>query len=161
MIKEFEFFHGAVLSKLIREEKFCDTLTKFNSESNSSFIFNEQIGIYIKYSTKRMSPWNFTFMKAHQDEIREMKKSLSEVFVVLVCNDDGIVCLSYSELKKVLDENHEDVEWISASRKNGGMYSIKGKDGELPKKIAVNDFPNKLFAVIKKTPTAKQKKLLF
>jgi hypothetical protein len=62
-----------------------------------------------------------------------------------VCNDDGIVCLAYHELKEILDAEYGDVEWISATRRRREMYSVKGSDGSLEFKIGQNDFPNKLF----------------
>jgi hypothetical protein len=105
---------------------------------------NKEIGVYIKYSTKRMTPWNFTLLKEHQDEIESMKGHLKKVFLLLVCNDDGIVCLSYSELKQILDEQHAPVEWISATRQKHKMYTVKSSNGKLGFKIGINDFPKKI-----------------
>ena len=42
-----------------------------------------------------MSPWRFSFQKEHQDEILDMKNKFGEIYTILVCNDDGIVCLSF------------------------------------------------------------------
>lgn len=92
-----------------------------------------------------MTPWRFSFKKEHQQEIEQMKNELREVFLLLVCNDDGIVCLDYSELKQILDDQHDDIEWISATRHKREMYAVKGSDGKLGFKIGPNDFPEKLF----------------
>jgi hypothetical protein len=81
----------------------------------------------------------------HQQEIDLMKASFNKVFLVLVCNDDGVVCLNYAELKRILDNQHEPIEWISATRHKREMYSIKGSNGELNFKIGQSDFPEKLF----------------
>lgn len=145
MIKEFEFFHGLVFARILHGTQRPLSIKPFPSSTNASYVVNEKIGIYIKYSSKRITPWRFTFKKEHQEEINLMKKELKEVFLILVCNDDGIVCLSYSELKQILDEQHQSIEWISANRNKREMYSVKGSDGKLGFKIGPNDFPDKLF----------------
>lgn len=147
MIKEFEFFHGLVFARILHGTQRPLSIKPFPSSTNASYVINEKIGIYIKYSSKRMTPWRFTFKKEHQEEIELMKKALKEVFLILVCNDDGIVCLSYSELKQILDGQHDSIEWISATRHKREMYSVKGSDGKLGFKIGPNDFPEKLFDV--------------
>ncbi len=146
MIKEFEFFHGLVFARIFHGIQRAVSIKLFNSvSSNASYVIDGHIGIYIKYSAKRMTPWRFSFLKEHQDEIDLMKKDLKDVFLVLVCNDDGIVCLSYDELKQIFDDQHDPIEWISATRHKREMYAVKGSNGELGFKIGHNDFPEKLF----------------
>lgn len=146
MIKDFEFFHGVVFARILHGTQRLLSVKPFQSASNASYVVNDTIGIYIKYSAKRMTPWHFTFKKEHQEEIELMKSSFKNVFLVLVCNDDGVVCLSYSELKEIFDNQHDPIEWISATRHNREMYSVKGSNGELDFKIGQNDFPEKIFA---------------
>lgn len=111
MIKEFEFFHGLVFARILHGMQRPVSLKPFQSVSNASYIVNDKIGIYIKYSSKRMTPWRFTFRKEHQAEMQLMKLHCRNVFLLLVCNDDGIVCLSDSEVKQILDSQHEPIEW--------------------------------------------------
>lgn len=139
MINGFEFYHGAVFSKLIHEN-YILSIVPYPTESNASYVMNKNIGLYIKYSTKRLSPWRFTFKKDHQDEILDMKKILGMVFIFMVCKDDGIACLDFSELKMVLDQEHGSAEWIAVHRRPRGQYSVKGSDGKLKFKIGMNDF---------------------
>lgn len=146
MIKEYEKFHGAVFSRLFHKTSKKVSIAAYPSKSNSSYIMNDKVGIYIKHSTSRMSPWNFTFQKDHQDEILKMKNKLGEVFVIFVCHDNGIACLSFDELKQVLDHIHEDVEWVRVSRNARQKFTITGKNGKLKFKIGENEFPNKLFS---------------
>ena len=95
-----------------------------------------------------MSPWRFSFQKEHQDEILEMKSELGEVYIILVCNDDGIVCLGFNELRQVLDTEHENVEWVSVARGPRERYEVKGHDGKLRLKIGNSDFPGKVLKSI-------------
>ena len=145
MIKEFEFYHGAVLVNLLHEAGKSIIIEQFPSKSNASYIVDKNIGLFIKHSVRRMSPWRFSFSQEHQDEILEMKNKLGEVFLLLVCGEDGIVALGFSELKKILNEVHEPMEWISVSRNKNTEYTVKGSDGSLEYKISKKDFPRKLF----------------
>lgn len=145
MIKDFEFFHGLVFARIVHGARRSVSIRVFQSESNASYVVNDGVGVYIKYSSKRMTPWRFTFAKEHQDEIELLKSTVRNVFLLLVCNDDGVVCLNYAELKQLLDSQHEPIEWISATRHKREMYSVRGSDGELDFKIGQSDFPQKLF----------------
>lgn len=145
MIKEFEFYHGLVFARILHATQKPISIKTFPSPDNASYVLNDKVGIYIKYSTKRLSPWRFSFQKRHQDEISEMKNNIGEVFLLLVCNDNGIVALSFEELKQILNETHEQVEWISAARGKREMFAVKGSDGKLEFKIGKKDFPAKLF----------------
>ena len=145
MIKEFEFYHGVVFARILHATQRPLSICPFQSRTNASYVVNDGTGIYIKYSSKRMTPWRFTFKKSHQEEIDVLRSKFGSVFLLLVCNDDGIVCLEYSELKQILDDQHRAIEWISASRRKRQMYSVKGPDGALKLKIGQGDFPEKIF----------------
>jgi hypothetical protein len=155
MIKEFEFFHGVVFTKLIHSSIGTVSITRYPTEGNSSYIINEKIGLYVKYSAKRMSPWRFSMQKEHQDELLSMKNQLMEVFLLLVCGKDGIVTLSFEEVKQILNDAHGDVEWISASRNPRKEYTIKGSDGKLSRKVGKTDFPSKIVNYIQKEKESK------
>jgi len=149
MLKEFEFFHGVVFARILHERNAPIGIKSYPTSDNASYVINDGIGIYIKYSSKRMSPWRFSFQKEHQDEILEMKNKLGEVYTVFVCNDDGIACLSFDELKGVLDTHHDTVEWVSVARGPREKYEIRGHDGKLRLKIGNSDFPEKIFKAVK------------
>ena len=159
MIREFEFYHGAVLAKLLHESGRSVTIEPFPSESNASYVVNKNIGLFIKHSAKRMSPWRFSFSTEHQNEILEMKNKLGEVFLLLVCGEDGIVSLSFDELKSILNETHDPVEWISVARNKNTHYTVKGSDGSLGYKISHKDFPRKLFEKEVVSPETKTSKV--
>src|SRR5882762_2961864 len=109
MIKEFERFHGLVFARILHAAKRSISIKAYPTPSNASYILNEDTGIYIKYSAKRLTPWRFSFFEEHQKEIEKMRNTLGEVFLILVCNDDGIVCLNYDELKQILDDHYDPV----------------------------------------------------
>ena len=148
MLKEFEFFHGVVFARILHGGNMPVSIKSYPTSDNASYVVNDNAGIYIKYSSKRMSPWRFSFQKEHQDEILEMKSELGEVYIILVCNDDGIVCLGFNELRQVLDTEHENVEWVSVARGPRERYEVKGHDGKLRLKIGNSDFPGKVLKSI-------------
>ncbi len=153
MIKEYEFYHGVVFSRLIHEVDIPLKLTVYPTASNASYVLNDSIGIYIKHTTKRLTPWRFSLQRVHQDEILKMKNELGEVFVILVCGEDGLVTLSFDELKTILNEAHGNVEWISAARRPREEYAIKGSDGSLDYKVAKLDFGKKISDAMRTAPS--------
>ena len=72
-IKEYEFFNGVVLNKLIRKGKPVK-IGVFPCTSENAFIINDKVGLYIKYSKKLTTPWRFSFLKLHQEQ--QLKKFL-------------------------------------------------------------------------------------
>lgn len=146
-IKEYEFYNGVVLNRLIRKGQPID-IDIFPTSGTNSFMINNKVGLFIKYSNKKISPWRFTFTKEHQEEMQIMRDLLENIFLILVCERDGIVCIEYSELKHVLDEHYEEIEWISVSRLKREQYSVKGSNGKLDFKIADTDFPKKIFEIL-------------
>ena len=145
MIGEAERYHGIVLSRIIRHEDSA-IIQKYGKLSGSGYIVNG-VCLYIKYSTRRMSPWQFTFLENHQDEIMRMKSSHENVIIALVCGNDGIASLNYSELKEVLDEEHGHAEVVMVHRPPRGKYKINGTDGKMKKTVADNEFPKKMFTL--------------
>lgn len=142
-MQNFEFFHGAAVIKIVHSGYF-KTIESFG-KSNSAYLIDEKIGLYIKYSQKRMSPWVFTFDKEHIKEINEINDLLGNTFIILVCNDDGICCLNWKEFYTLISIDSSNYpKWIKASRRKNEKYSVCGIDGELKHKIGNSDFPNKI-----------------
>ena len=98
-------------------------------------------GIFIKYSTKRLTPWRYSFKLSDQEEIQKLKDTYGQVFVVLVNGDDGIACLDFENLKVILDEHHELQEWVSITRKPKQNYRVAGNDGADEKPLPMNSYP--------------------
>lgn len=157
MIKEFEFYHGVVFSKIIHESNLPISISLYPTPSNSSYTLNGAIGIYVKYSTKRLSPWRFSFKKEHQEEVLEMKKLLNEVFLVFVCGDDGVASLNSYETRMVLNEIHKDMEWVSLARNPRQEYLVKGSDGKLDYKISQN---NSIRRIVEACYAAKERSIV-
>jgi len=149
MTMEFEQYHGIVFSRLLHASPEPLCFRFYPTKSNSSYVINDAAGLYIKHSTKRASPWRFTFTKAHQDEIFEMRERLGEVFVAFICHHDGVAVLKFEELKKILDESHDNSEWVSVARRRRTQYTVAGTDGKLSFKVTQKSCPDKILEYLK------------
>ena len=92
-----------------------------------------------------MTPWPFTFTKVQSAEVFEMIQKMKKMFLVLVCRDDGVVCLNANEISMVLDNSIDRMQSISAGRGPREKYSMSGKNGKLGYKFGDNLFPRKIF----------------
>lgn len=141
---DFESYHGAALCRMVHDER-LRSIRLFNKNSNSSYLVNDCIGIYVKYSTKRLTPWTFTFNPDHVTELLDLGKNTHSTYLVLVCNDDGIACLDLEEAKAVIDVSLERNQGVSVSRRPREKYKISGTLGEIKYKFGDNQFPNRIF----------------
>lgn len=141
MNKEFEFYHGVVFSKLVHYQgKFNLSLKLYSDISNACYVINNRVGLYIKHSTKRITPWSFSIQKDHKQEFLQMAEDLKEVFLILVCGDDGIVTLRSGDLWTIINRGAQ-TEWISIIRTPRKEYTVKGPNGVLDHKVGKSDFP--------------------
>lgn len=145
MISEFEFYHGVAFARILHSSQKELAIKSYSPSDNAAYVINGSIGIYIKYSLKRLSPWRFSFQQRHREKITEMRETIGAAFVLLVCNEDGIVTLNFDEFTQVLSEARAGTEWISATRNRRQMYAIKGSDGKLGFKVGKDEFSEKLF----------------
>ena len=165
-ISNAEKYYGAVIVRLL--EKLGEvipnatfSITKGDSQSsfvvhglNSRFVGKgnkSSVGLFIKLSYKRRSPWRYNFDESHQDEMVALKKQYGEVFLAFVAEDDGIACIDFSQLKLILDHDHEEQEWVSVSRKLRESYRVKGRDGSLDRPLPRNSFPDNIVKYFKES----------
>ncbi|MDA9345919.1 hypothetical protein N9R01_00890 [Porticoccaceae bacterium] len=156
-ISNAEKYYGAVILRVL--EKLGEVIPRASfsitkGDSQSSFAVHgldasllgkgkkSSIGLFIKLSYKRRSPWRYNFDETHQNEIEKLKKQYGQVFIAFVAEDDGIACINFNQLKLILDHNHEEQEWVSVSRKLRQNYRVKGNDGSLDRPLPRNSFPD-------------------
>ena len=159
MIRQEEKLHGVVIIRLLEEISALFPHARFAlypGLSRSSYSLKGRllmdcgnltefaIGLFIKTSNKRASPWKYSFQKNHQDELLQLKQTHGEAFVVFVNGDDGIACLDFEQFKQLLDHEHEEQEWVSVARKPKQNYRLKGNDGVLERPLPRNSFPGRI-----------------
>lgn len=133
-VKEFELFHGAVLTKLVRNEKpITLRLIETRFDDSRVYTINDMVELYVKHS---ISPrqltrgdggysWTYSFNPEHIKQIRELKKK-HPTYLVLVCAHRDIkdaraeTCLiDLHEHNDVLDLESDDQQSITVRYKTG------------------------------------------
>jgi hypothetical protein len=136
MIAEYIFYHGALLHELTLNRREAITIEpRDNHGRPNTFILNNKVGIYIKHSAKRLSPWVFTFTKEHLNEIRILCENVSTVYTCFVCGDDGFACAPIEGIIDLLGPAESDQAWLRFERRANEMYRVSGANGELSNKL--------------------------
>jgi hypothetical protein len=137
MLDEYEFYQGAVLRQLIVESEITLAIRPFLREGRiAAFVLNGLAGIYVKHSSKRMSPWRFSFTIEQAADLLDLEGKYPDSFVVLVCETDGLVTISVADLHRIVDFQETDNAWLSVARPPRAQYALAGNKGDLERKIA-------------------------
>lgn len=136
MIAEYKLYHGAVLAELVHR---CPDPLQIDELDEigrlSSYILDSTVGLQIKHSTARLRPWQFTFTRQNISELLDLRHSFSHVFIVLVCNTDGMVCLTLADFLKVMGSGESEQIWIRVDRPRGKWYEVSGGRTKTPRKL--------------------------
>jgi hypothetical protein len=137
MLDDYEFYQGAVLRQLVVSSDLSLLFRPFLREGRiAAFVVNGRLGIYVKHSSKRMSPWRFTFTIEQAADLLDLEAKYPESFLVFVCESDGLVTLSFAELHDLVDFTQSDNAWVSISRPPRAQYHLAGNRGELDRKVS-------------------------
>lgn len=132
MIADYKFYHGAVLAELVNEKTGPLTVDELIEEGRlSSYVLDSSVGLQIKHCTNRLRPWQFTFTKANLLQLLSLQQSYKDVFIVLVCHDDGMVTLTLEEATEILATGESEQAWIRVDRRKNEWYGVAGGAAEL------------------------------
>jgi hypothetical protein len=130
-----ELLHGAALAGLILDG---NAISVRCAEDQHSDVYEVRRGdtsllVVFKYSTKKKSPWQFSFGAQQVDALRELRllhPSLP-IVVAFVCHVDGVCALHLEELVSI-GLNLESLvgAGVSVSRPRGGSYWVSGPGRE-------------------------------
>jgi len=164
LIDDQDYYHGAALSQVARHEAFTSiNVMKFKgAPSRNAFGVNDDIGIYLKYSSKptpRYKEYLFTFTKEHFGTLVALQKKRDRCFIVLACVKDGqICCVSLDQVLNLRKRRNEAIGRMEDTfcllavlpkgkqfrvyvNKPGSKGSMLGESLLVPRK----SFPNLLF----------------
>ena len=130
MTRAFERYHAIVLRSLIVEvSEGVHIGVKDAHGTINCFQVNEKIGLLIKHSAKRLSPYTFGFTEDNLLELELLFEASEESFIALVCGWDGFLIISKDELYSLASKrNAENTLSIHVSRRKRGMYSVGGRN---------------------------------
>ena len=132
-IKKQAFYEGAALHILARS----NVITTIRYES-PFFLINDNLLVYLKFTTKVRSPWGFTFTTEEQKLLRK-EASNRRIVIGLVCGADGVASLTYDAYRTVASFRTSAVH-ISCYRQHGEHYEVNGPDGTLGGKVAPSNW---------------------
>lgn len=136
MITDTAKFHGAALIYLVDEIPPGITIKRVGSDTSGLYLLNSKIPIYLKYATKRASPWSFTFHSSHLQRYYNLADEYGECLMVLICGFDGSVTIGSTEMKKIIVHTNGSQKRISVTRKLNQMYSVSGSDGIVERRFS-------------------------
>ena len=139
-IAERELFHGAALAQIIRanDEGAC---VRASERSQSLYLLAENVGLYIKYSKNRLSPWKFGFPSVQRNEVESaLAGGLRAMLICLVCERDGFVGLTYDEFVLLMPNEVDRTGTIYVTRRRQRLYSVRGSGGGLKHKVSSSRF---------------------
>lgn len=136
MIADYQFFHGAMIHEVIAKAK-SDVRFGVRALSGraSAYVLNGAIGLLMKHSSARMSPWQFTFTAGHLRALEELACMTSQRFVVFICSKDGYACVTDRELVELLPHGHKEVVGVRVERRARQMYRLTSAGSALDRKI--------------------------
>jgi len=137
MIPEYQFYHGALLHELIVEAagELRIALRDFHGRPDA-FVINGEVGILIKHSTARLTPWLFSFAKDHLLELRALREETRVCYAVLICDEDGFVCVRDSDLIAILASANAEAVSVRVDRRPRKMYRVSSSGNALDRKVA-------------------------
>ena len=127
-IRKQEFYEGAALHLLARAGNIRSIL--YNAPF---FVLNNQVLVHLKYSTKKRSPWSFTFTPEEQLLLKQ-KASELDTFIGLICGSDGVAAITYDLYRQIASVKKSAVH-IACYRDHREHYEINGPDGTLNGKV--------------------------
>ncbi len=127
---DYERYHGIVLRVLITE---LSTGMHVKAEDAhgvvNSFVLNGKVGLYIKHSAQRLSPWIFSFTEDHIAELNLLSEYTEQSFVCLVCGYNGFLTLDMEEVQQLMDTKGSDRSLsIHVKRRKHHMYAVGGRN---------------------------------
>ena len=135
MIPEYKLYHGAVLGELVHELSVPVAIDELNETGRlSSYILDGRVGLQIKHSTQRLSPWSFTFTRYNMSELLALRARFDSVYVVFVCETQGMVCLTIEDMLSVSEVGQSEQVWVRIERRRGKWFQVHGSEGTLAAK---------------------------
>lgn len=137
MFDEYERFQGAVLRRIIVGAHAAVRVAPFERDGRvNAYVLDERIGLFVKHSGKRMSPWSFTFHLDQVADLLDLEAAFPKSFVAFVCGEDGVAVLDVGTLHELVTFEDSESAWVRVSRKPRSMYDVHGNRSELPNKLA-------------------------
>lgn len=136
MSVDFETSQGVVLREIIAGTTTVNVAPYNRHGRLDAFVFGGKVGVFVKYSTKRMSPWRFTFHIDQVSELLDLEAEHPNTFMVFVCGVDGLVTLDIATVHELVSFQDTEQAWLRIDRKPRTLYGLAGNRAALENKVA-------------------------
>jgi hypothetical protein len=137
MLDELDLVQGAVIRQIVVGSSSAVSVSPFNRSGRvNAFVIDARVGLYVKHSTKRLSPWTFTFHRDNWQELTDVQAAHNDTFIALVCGKDGVATIDMGILSDLVTFESTDQAWLRVERTPRSMYSVSGNRNELARKIS-------------------------
>ncbi len=140
MIRDYQRYCGSVLVALVDQWDGPLPIRRAFEDRNGYYLLDEKLPLAIKFSRSRKGPWTFNYQREHQILYNELVRVFGNCVTAFVCGSDGVVAVEHNQLRQILDEVFEEQESVTIRRKHKQMYAIRGRDGDLDKKVSRDSF---------------------
>lgn len=142
MFDDYELYHGVAIREIVVNAASGVRIAPFRLGGRiAAFVLNEKIGLFLKHSSKRLSPWPFTFQIDQLECLRDLEAECLRSFVIFVCGPDGMLTMAFEELHGLLNFENSEQAWIRIERKPRSLFKVRGNLREHPRKIAKGAAP--------------------
>jgi hypothetical protein len=131
MIPEVAFYQGVALREIILAAGGPTVLRLADVRGRVDCFGVGDAIILIKYSTKRLSPWQFSVTAEQYAELMGLADSGVPVWLVLVCGTDGVLELNRLEVDGLIGGAKGNTSSIRVSRSRNTQYRLAGSNGRL------------------------------
>jgi hypothetical protein len=142
-------YHGTFLASLIDNSPKPLEISRELPGDNHLYVINREIGVYVTYSTKRMSPWNHTFQPKHLTSVKEQFDRYDECFLILVCGFETTAVLNKAEVNILLPLANPTNSSISIKTGHDRKLQVSGSAGKLKSKLSKTRTYERLIEVLK------------
>jgi len=156
-VREFELFHGIVLTKLLRSEK-PTTLRMVETNPQqawAAYEINDEVTLYIKYRTgphtlsrgEGGQSWAFVFSSSELEKIQALK-SKKQVYLALVCGKKAITggdcgmrtcLLDPDKLRRIIDVTATGRQTVTVKSMPGKSLRVSGSSTTKPLIVSRNE----------------------
>jgi hypothetical protein len=141
-------YHGSFISSLIDNSDKSIEIVREIPSNNHLYVFNNKVGAYVTYNSKRMSPWTFAFEPKHVASILELFSRHDDAFVILVCGFETTAVLHKSEVLLLLPAESSSSSSITIRTGHDRKLAVSGTSGELKGKLAKTKTYERLLSAI-------------
>ena len=112
-IDKYHMYHGAALLQIAEDPRFTaiNSIEVSGQKSRSAYRINDNIGIFLKYSSKPsgIDEYAFTFTEGHLQELDAIDVQMDQTFIALVCvKDREIACLTLPQLQDMVEQRRKE-----------------------------------------------------